>query len=152
MRARCISDPELCKKILDGLDVQEAGFCKLCLLTPSKDDGYIQVSFGGANKFAILQELVLWSGGVTRRVGTGDQISHLCGNPACVLLEHLCVESAQKNNARKGCLVWFDCQHEGCALRSVVCLHTPMCVRWCAGFTSWAEFLAGGVHNTKPVS
>ena len=66
-------------------------------------NGYVQPSYGGANHFAVLQDIVVWSEGVTLSEN-GDQVSHLCGNPSCTLFEHMCIESAQKNNGRKGCV------------------------------------------------
>lgn len=62
----------------------------------------MQLSFAGANKFATLGEVLLWAGGTTLNV-TGNQCSHLCCNPLCKIPAHVVVESAQKNNQRKGC-------------------------------------------------
>ncbi len=144
MRARCKSDPSLCRKILEGLDYREDGFCKLSTLKPSKEGGYVQVSWGGANKFCVLQELVLWSKGVTREVA-GDQCSHLCGKPFC--LEHVCLESAVANNSRKGCVVWWPCPHAGCAKKILICQHSPLCIKYVPDFKSWEDFLERGVHE-----
>jgi hypothetical protein len=58
-------DPELCKRLLDKLDYDKDGFCEISHLVPTKDGGYAQVSFGGANKFTTLQEVVLWAAGGT---------------------------------------------------------------------------------------
>jgi hypothetical protein len=144
MRDRCRGDANLCKKILLGLDVEESGFCKLCKLKPSKEGGYIQISYGGANKFAVLQEVLLWAGGVTLEDGEDQQCSHLCGNPRCTLPEHVFRESTKKNNNRKGCVVWWDCPH--CEKKIQICQHEPSCVKFVPGFKSWDEFLDNGIH------
>lgn len=142
MRECCRNDPELCKKILGGLDAIEDGWCELCTLTPSKEGGYVQLSYGGANKFAMLQEVVLWAGGVTK--GYGDQCSHRCCRPLCKVVGHICREDPQKNNERKGCVVWVQCPH--CELAILVCPHEPKCIKFTAGFSSWEDFVANGIH------
>ena|ERR1039457_3349990 len=150
MRARCCEDgdgldgPHLCKKILGGLDTQDVGFCKLTTLKPSKEGGYVQLSWGGANKFAVLQEVLLWAKGVTLDVSS-DQCSHRCGNPLCVLPEHICRESAKNNNNRKGCVVWWDCPH--CDKKIFICQHEPSCIKFVPGFKSWDDFLLNGLHS-----
>jgi hypothetical protein len=149
MRARCrgeedgLDGPTLCKEILSVLDTRNFGFCKSTTLKPSKEGGYVQLSYGGANKFAVLQEVLLWAGGVTR-VDSGDQCSHLCGNPLCTLPEHVCLEDAKKNNSRKGCVVWWDCPH--CDKKIKICQHEPSCIKFVPGFISWKEFLENGLH------
>jgi len=56
MRARCrgeedgLDGPTLCKEILSVLDTRNFGFCKSTTLKPSKEGGYVQLSYGGANK------------------------------------------------------------------------------------------------------
>lgn len=52
----CQLDP---KQILSRLPVQLQGWCELVQLEPTKAGGYIQISFAGANKFAMLQLVVL---------------------------------------------------------------------------------------------
>jgi hypothetical protein len=61
----------------------------------------IQLSSGGANKFAVLAEVVLWSDG--RHLPAGEQCSHLCDEPACKNAAHIITESVAANNSRKGC-------------------------------------------------
>lgn len=103
----------------------------------------MQLSWGGANKFAVLQEVLLWARGVTLEE-KGNQCSHLCGNPLCTLPEHVWPESAQKNNSRKGCSVWVNCPH--CVLKIFICSHVPACIKSVPGFTSWDDFLENGTH------
>lgn len=144
MRTRCRGDSELCRSVLDGLDKKDIGFCQVATLKPSKEGGYVQLSYDGANKFAVLQEVLLWAKGVTLNVKEGYQCSHLCGNPLCTLPEHVTAESAQKNNARKGCVVWWPCPH--CQLKILICRHDPVCIKFVPGFESWAAFLENGIH------
>jgi hypothetical protein len=155
MRARCCGEagldgegngldgPALCIQILRGLDVEDDGFCKISKLKPSKDGGYVQLSWGGANKFAVLQEVLLWARGVILE-GNGDQCSHLCGKTLCTLPKHICKESAEKNNNRKGCVVWWDCPH--CPKKILICCHEPKCIKFAPGFATWEDFLQNGIH------
>jgi hypothetical protein len=143
VRERCRNDPELCMQILRGLDTVKEGWCELCKLAPSKEKGYIQLSYGGANKFAMLQEVVLWAAGVTK--GKGDHCSHLCCKPLCTIVGHVCGEDPKKNNERKGCVVWVDCPH--CGLKILVCPHEPKCIKFAPGFSSWEAFLQNGIHK-----
>lgn len=139
------TDPALARQVLDGLDTEFNGFCPCCKFKPSKEGGYVQLSFEGANKFATLGEVLLWSKGVTLNVA-GDQCSHLCGNPLCCDATHVVVESAQKNNQRKGCLVVWQCFH--CPKVYLTCPHGPSsCIKFVSGFSSWEDFLANGKHE-----
>lgn len=72
-----------------GLMTVKDRFCRLSPIEPSKPEGYIQVSIGGANKFMVLRGLVLASQGLY--VGEGQQRSHLCGWLACVVPRHIVV-------------------------------------------------------------
>lgn len=136
-------DPELCKKFLEGLDYEKDGYCKISKLVPTKEGGYAQVSYGGANKFATLEEVVLWAAGGTK--GIGQQCSHRCHKTLCKEVGHVCSESIQKNNERKGCLVWIDCPH--CDQKILVCVHEPKCIKFAPGFGSWEDFLENGTHK-----
>lgn len=115
-------------------------------MKPTKKNGYIQVSSGGANKFAMLQEVVLWAGGF--ELAEGEQCFHRCGQPACLVPGHVIAESELLNQRRKGCLVWVDCPH--CALKINVCRHGPdKCILHCeGGFLDSDDFEARGVHPT----
>lgn len=139
-----LDGPELARTILSGLDTKSDGFCVVTDFAKNKTGGYIQPSYGGANHFAVLQELVIWSEGVTLN-DNGEQISHRCHNPSCTLFGHLCLESAAKNNARKGCAVVWPCAH--CLKFYMICSHEPRCIKYVPGFTSWDDFVANGVHN-----
>lgn len=147
-RARLVfsSDPAQCRQLLAGLPFRQEGWCRICTLQPSKNNGYIQVSSGGANKFAMLQEVVLWAGGGA--LSPGEQCSHLCGQPRCMGLDHIIAESELENQRRKGCLVWVDCCH--CELKVLVCPHGgKKCVKFCTSFRDAADFEARGVHRTE---
>lgn len=142
-RLRVANDPTLARAVLAGLPTVEKGWCRLCTLKPSKEGGYIQVSWAGANKFALLQELVLWAAG--GHLKPGEQCSHLCCEPACVGLDHIIAEPGLQNQNGKGCLGWVDCPH--CALKISVCVHVDKkCIKYCAGFDNAAAFEAAGVH------
>lgn len=137
-----LDGPALCRKILEGLDYEVRGFCRCCKLKPTKESGYVQISWGGANKFCVLEDLVLWARGVMK--SEGDQCSHLCCEPLCMCPEHICTESAQENNLRKGCVVWWDCPH--CPQKILICQHQPPCIKYVPGYLSWNNFLQNGTH------
>lgn len=140
-------DIELCNRLLGGLQYEKMGECKLCKLKPSKDNGYIQLSALGANKFAVLQEVLLWASGVTQVVRDDNlQCSHRCGHPSCLVPGHVCLESAQKNNQRKNCLVYIDCPH--CDLKILVCSHSPTCLKEIpVCYSNWEDFISNGIHQ-----
>lgn len=150
LRSQCCGEdpgldgPALSAKILSSLATKDCGFCKITSLKPSKEGGYVQLSHGGANKFAVLQEVLLWAGGVTLEDGEDQQCSHLCENPLCTLPEHVWRESTKKNNNRKGCVVWWDCPH--CEKKIKICQHEPSCIKFVPGFKSWEDFLQNGLH------
>jgi hypothetical protein len=142
------TDPSAAAKLLSQLKMSPPSashrWCRIVNLQPSKDGGYIQVSWKGANKFALLQEVAMWSAG--RFVRPGLQHSHLCGQPACAVPEHIIEESGPANNARKGCVVWVDCPHCGPGGRKLlVCQHTPPCIRSCPGYGDNDVFLREGL-------
>lgn len=142
-RLQCISDRTIAENIVRNYatGATEDGFCRLSPMKPSKAGGYIQVSDGGANKFATLQEVLIWAGG--RDLTGGAQASHLCCRPSCTVIEHVIPESAEENNARKNCVVFGNCHH--CSKKVLVCQHTPTCIKFCPGFASWQDFLRDGV-------
>jgi hypothetical protein len=141
MREELKHDPELCKEFLQGLNAEDKGFCRVTTLVPSKIGGYVQVSYKGANKFATLQEVLLWAKGIYKG---SDQCSHLCGEPLCLCIEHVIVEDVTANNRRKGCCIVFPCSH--CDKWYLVCKHQPLCVTYVPGFKSWEAFLSYGKH------
>lgn len=144
-------NPDMAHTVL--LDVRKngtipSGWCVLSTMAPTKASGYIQVSAMGANKFATLEELCLWSTGRTR--GPRDDCSHLCGQPSCTLPGHIVSELAQLNQIRKGCIVWVYCPHAECRLARkviVVCPHQPHCIKYCEDYASYADFLERGICN-----
>jgi hypothetical protein len=121
------------------------GFCVLSPKQPTKTGGYVQVSGWGGNKFASLQQVCAWAGGLDLGLDQGSQCSHRCNEPRCLIWEHICVESTEDNNRRKGCLVVVQCKH--CDKYYLVCPHSPSCIKFVPGFKSWEDFLANGVHD-----
>lgn len=143
-RLRFAADPSLARACLRALPIEIQGWCQICTMKPSKDGGYIQVSAGGANKFATLQEVVLWAKGIS--LYPGEQCSHLCARPTCVGLDHIIAESERENQRRKGCVVWVDCPH--CALKISACVHGDVkCIKYSDGYSDAASFGAAGLHS-----
>lgn len=143
----CMNSPDRCKEFLEkeinsGKTVKK-GFCVLSPKAPTKDDGYAQVSGWGGNKFASLQQVLAWAGGY--ELGLDQQCSHRCHEPLCLIAEHVCVESGEDNNRRKGCLVVWRCAH--CTKYYLVCPHSPSCIKYVEGYSSWEDFLENGLHE-----
>jgi len=136
-------DPRLARQVLDRLETDRvAGWCEEVSLVPSKKGGYVQVSWGGVNKFAVLQEVVLWAQR-QEKINQNDHVSHRCANPRCKTVGHMVVESAEKNNKRKNCLVHIACPH--CDKRIMVCNHSPVCIKYAGPrFVDMDDFLQGG--------
>lgn len=116
--------------------VEMEGYCPLVKLKPNKANGYIQISWGGANHFTTLGDLLLWSKGerIDREVKNPLQCSHLCHNPACSDPRHVVIETAKENNGRKGCLVFVACPHHEKHFVPV-CEHRPPCIKAVGGLT-----------------
>lgn len=142
VRLRLMSDASEAQKQIDALDTVEDGFCRLVKLKPSKENGYIQLSWQGANKYAVLQEVLIWAKGLQAQ--HGQHISHLCDKPRCAIKEHVVVESPAENNSRKNCGMVIDCAH--CPKKYHACRHQPPCITFVEGFSSWPDFLANGRH------
>jgi homing endonuclease-like protein len=142
LRAACMADPQAAVDILDHYRPKstQAGWCSLISLKPSKSGGYIQLSWGGANKFAVLQEVVLWARGLS--LTSGEDCSHLCHNPRCISLEHIINEQSVINQSRKNCLVWLKCHH--CKKYIFTCSHKPYCIKYCEGYRDLQHFLNEG--------
>lgn len=146
----CRISPVYCQQALKSVPSSEmSGWCQLTSLRPTKEGGYPQVSFGGANKFACLQSVVMWAAGLdfTMAEGPGDaaeggHASHLCHKPLCMTVGHVVPESAAANNSRKGCLVWIDCHH--CAGMILLCTHEPRCIKYREGYSSMEDLLRRG--------
>jgi len=157
---------EVAQELLDA--EAEAGYtapkpnswCTVSTKAPSKAGGYIQLSTGGANKFATLQEVALWASGQQKpsfdpRVHKVDpnDVSHLCDEPACTIPSHVCVEPKGDNNSRKGCLGVVRCS-VWCALCHgskyiLVCRHKPTCIRWRPGYSSFDDLRARGLCSDR---
>lgn len=153
LRYRCKRNPELCETIIQreiANNSRSIGFCIVSTKTPSKNDGYIQLSHDGANKFATIQEVLLWSKG-ERLPDHGESfmhISHLCDTPACLLKEHIVQETPAQNNRRKNCGKLIQCRH--CVKFYSACDHQPRCIQYAAprnGSRTWAEFEANELHR-----
>lgn len=125
--------------------LERTGWCQISRLRPTKSDGYVQLSFEGAVHFVVSQWLVLWEAGLSLGPPAEQplQASHLCNNRRCLASGHVCVEPAQENNRRKGCVVWLPCLAHGRI--QLVCPHTPRCVLHCEGFASTADLVENGV-------
>lgn len=114
------------KWILSKLDYIENGPCKLCTLKPYKKAGYIQISIFGANKIMTLGSLLCAVKGERRK--EGQHVSHLCNQPACLIPEHVTLESCSMNNSRKGCPVYVRCRH--CKKKNYLCNHKGLCIKY----------------------
>lgn len=110
----------------------EDGWCRITKKVPTKDDGYVQISFHALNKAMCLHNLAC-----ARQNGPppldASEASHLCGRTRCFNPEHLVWESTRANNLRKGCPVWVDCPHEACGLKVNCCTHNPPCIKYLPG-------------------
>jgi hypothetical protein len=140
-RELCSIDTVFAKEIVEKYNSQatQQGWCRVVALKESKENGYVQVSWGGANKFACLQSVVVWANGETLKAG--EDASHLCHQKKkCVNRAHIIPESTLDNQVRKGCRVWVNCNH--CCKKVFVCSHQPACIKYCAGFRDHEHFLA----------
>jgi len=137
----------LARHILSSLLVEIEGWCRATSLKPSKANGYVQLSYKGKNKFAVLQDVLLWANGVSK--GGGLQASHLCNRPTCTIPEHVCAESARDNNSRKGCLGWVRCSPfcRNCdGKKSIgICPHRPRCIVFHQEYSSHEDFVDNGI-------
>lgn len=144
MRRRMMANPSLAQRCLKQYLGVKSGWCDLVSVRSNKegDNGYIQVSYGGVNKFAVLHEVVLWAQGET--CAADMQASHLCNRKKCKKLGHVYPESATENNSRKNCPCWIDCPlHTG--KKILLCTHRPHCEALCIGdYEGMAGALAGG--------
>lgn len=146
-----LSSKLLAQRILQSLKTEDVGRCKLSILAASKSQGYVQLSWASQNKFAVLQDVLLWARGLTK--GLGQQMSHLCHRPKCTLPEHVCAESVEDNNARKGCVVHMPCL-EFCGRchgkKSVwYCCHVPPCILEHDEYASQDDFLTNGICHSR---
>ncbi|PTD02334.1 hypothetical protein FCULG_00012036 [Fusarium culmorum] len=128
-------DPELCGAIIDRelkLDFKRVGLCKLSKKFGNRKNGYIQLNWNGAGKFAMLHQVLAWSRGLVAQ--GDDQVSHLCGNPTCLVPEHVVIKSPAKNNGRKGCGMTVPCLcRASCTCWQFVCWYPIKCVSRAVG-------------------
>jgi hypothetical protein len=130
------------RRIISGLPVGPwNGWCKFTTLQPSASGKYVQVSYQGCNKFAVLQQVLLWADG--KDVMQDQHASHLCNNRLCTIRGHITPESPEQNNARKGCRVWVDCPH--CPMKLLLCTHNPPCIKYAQGFADMGDLCARGI-------
>lgn len=138
------ASPEIAQTLLNDIKKwHQEGWCEFVDMSPTKEGGYIQLSWHGINKIACLQEVALWARGLFLRPGTTDQVSHLCHHPPCRIPSHVTVESAAANNARKNCLVWVRCPHHPDKV-IIVCPHDPICIKFAEGFTDMEDLRLRG--------
>jgi hypothetical protein len=139
-------DPARCQQLLERLPTVIDGWCWIVLMKGNKagGDGYVQLSHAGANNFALLHEVVLWSKG--EFVRAGEQISHLCSNTKCRNPHHIISEPSIVNQSRKNCPVWVACAHKDCRLPYLICCHKPYCVKYCEGCRDEHELSEASHH------
>lgn len=128
------------------------GWCVLADMQPSKEGGYVQVSYQGHNKILTLQEVSVGASGLQLGADVEgshwQQASHRCCKPKCTTVGHVVVESHEQNGLRKNCLVWVHCPHclgTGEAKAILVCPHAPCCVKHHPAYKSLESFLQNGV-------
>ena len=146
-----LSGKLLAQRILRSLKVETDGWCRLSTLASTKAQGYVQLSWASQNKFAVLQDVLLWAQGRTK--GPGQQVSHLCHQPKCTIPSHVCVESVEDNNSRKGCVIHMPCL-DFCGrchgTKSVwYCPHTPPCILAHEDYASQEDFLDNGICHSR---
>jgi len=147
----------LAKKILSKITTVPDGWCKLSTAAPTSGKGYSQVSGEGVNKFATLQELVLWAGGGAKPAHSDktdpNDVSHLCDQPACTVPSHVVVEAKDANNRRKGCVMAVRCSRKCRECNGskdlFICMHKPSCVRFRDGYASFEEYLKNGICEDR---
>lgn len=145
--------PSLAKRVLAKIKTTTFQWCTLANLQPTKLGGYPQASWEGANKFATVGEVVIWSKGQAKLQHpdpkVGDEVSHLCTQPRCMDPDHIILESKVDNNSRKGCVVYTPCSADcrRCNGRRVValCPHSPPCIMHHPGYKSLEDFQRNGI-------
>ena len=76
--------------------------CKLLDYTPSKKNGYIQLSVGGNKKGPVVHKVACFLANGPPPTPE-HQASHLCGQATCCAEEHQTWDDVEANNRRKGC-------------------------------------------------
>jgi Zinc-binding loop region of homing endonuclease len=151
---RALTNQDLAQKILDGLKTTTHEWCELSVLQPTKKAGYIQLSKAGFNKFACLQDVVLWAGGY-QKLG-GQDASHRCSKPACTVVGDVIPESKADNNQRKNCPEAIQCESSCVDCHGsrwiLLCPHEPRCKFYVEGFTSEQDFLTNGLCKDRSSS
>lgn len=152
VRDRLQRYPPLAQYVLDTKyptsKCRREGFCWLLdgmVGNKGTKGGYVQVSYWGANKFALLHHVVLWAGGYD--LSEGLDASHRCHKPSCTVVGHVVPESTFDNNGRKGCQVVQRCP---CGRGwQLLCRHRPTCIMSAqppgANYQDWDSFLSSGI-------
>jgi len=138
---------EILGKELENCSFNRVGYewCHTSNRKPNKAGGYVQINFDGVKPYLIHQ--LSWMHSNNReppnpRAEEHLTISHKCDNSLCFNADHLCEESNEDNNRRKGCLVYTLCavcdNTDQCLGRgiAIVCPHRPRCVRSHSEFKS----------------
>lgn len=173
MRARCQSvqgdtrrsrrhddGKALAKRIVRGLTTFRRGWCVLTTLIPTKTDGYVQLSYDGANHFATLGEVLCWAKGEAKPAHDGNpngpdpiDVSHRCHEPKCTVESHVCLETKALNNSRKGCRVRVPCVPTctacGGSRDIFICTHTPACIAHVPGYASLDDYYMRGICTDR---
>jgi Zinc-binding loop region of homing endonuclease len=79
-----------------------------------------------SQKAFLLHKLALVAKGEICHGRQTYQASHLCGRRACFNPDHICYESAEANNQRKGCPGDIRCSCDAIAYE---CPHIPKCLK-----------------------
>lgn len=105
-----------------------------CWVYPNKPNqkGYIQVALS-SNKKIYTHHLALrmTQGAAAIPVHRKQNVSHRCSNSACCNPDHLVLETAEQNHARKNCLVTKEVVCPcGCEnmFTANICGHVPPCL------------------------
>lgn len=146
-------DPVSCRKILTEAHEKNGGermgFCDTLTMAPTKAAGYIQLSYKGSNKFALLHEVIAWESG-HRKTSSEQDYSHLCGNPKCCTLGHVVVESRLENQRRKGCVGVIPCPHQSeCGRCSVSTPAKVYPAYWRHAYWSGVEWISSVKWSTS---
>jgi len=107
-----------------------------CWVHPNKPNkkGYVQVGTRDCNRKVYTHTLAvrMTQGKEVLPIDRKRNVSHICNNPPCCQPDHLVVESAKNNQARKNCLVTetvtcpCGCDH---TFTIGLCKHEPRCIR-----------------------
>jgi hypothetical protein len=126
LKLKCSTLPST-KCLIPKRKPREDGYVRF---TVTKDQA-IQLGLGSGEKSYYLHCLAFYCTHGYVPNGVGRHTSHRCHNPCCCNVDHLVDETAEENNSRKNCLVWYKCPHECCINKpsTSMCSHTPPCIK-----------------------